>query len=268
MSSDEFGEMLDREAILAGGAPAKRANTVLFLIESRTAQLTAQSRQAMEGFPPQETAEEREGLAFLETFAQGSEPPLRSTIRDLERYAPQWAPLVPRNPRVQAAVAHRLAEKYEFTHETAPGIWEALGLDEAAVQQAYQRLSEERFLLRLRYGDARPIEIGGDKPIPLDDPDSVFVVASGRVDVFSTQADEGQTMGPRRHLCRIEAGQALFGMDLSRTEGFRVLAVGVADTALLELRRPKLLELARDPELRRSGESTCWKAGWRTCPPR
>ena len=60
MSSDEFGELLDREAILAGGAPAKRANTVLFLIESRTAQLTAQSRQAMEGFPPQETAEERE----------------------------------------------------------------------------------------------------------------------------------------------------------------------------------------------------------------
>ena len=66
--------------------------------------------------------------------------------------------------------------------------------------------------------------------------------------VFSTQADVGQTMGPRRHLCRIEAGGALFGMDLSHaTEGFRMLAVGVADTVLLELRRPKLLQLAKDP---------------------
>ena len=67
----------------------------------------------------------------------------------------------------------------------------------------------------------------------------VFVVVSGKVDVFSTQADVGQTMGPRSHLCRIETGQAMFGMDLSHaTEGFRILAVGVADTVLLELKRP------------------------------
>ena len=54
----------------------------------------------------------------------------------------------------------------------------------------------------------------------------------------------GTNAVPRRHLCRIETGQALFGMDLDRaTEGFRILAVGVADTILLELRRPKLVEL-------------------------
>ncbi len=107
---------------------------------------------------------------------------------------------------------------------------------------------DQRFLLRLRYEDARQIETRGNKPIPLDDPDLVFVVGSGKVDVFSTQADAGQTMGPRRHLCRVEAGQAMFGMDLGHaTEGFRMLAVGVAETVLLELRRPKLLELAKDP---------------------
>ena len=106
---------------------------------------------------------------------------------------------------------------------------------------------EQEWLLRLRYLEGRPIEAGGDRPVLLDDPDSVFVVTSGRVDVFSTQADVGQTMGPRRHLCRIEAGQALFGMDLkSSPEGFRVLAVGVADTVLMELRLSKLLELAQD----------------------
>jgi len=107
---------------------------------------------------------------------------------------------------------------------------------------------EQQWLLSLRYRDARPIEAGGDRPISLDDPDAIFVVSSGKVDVFSTQADVGQTMGPRRHLCRIEAGQLLFGMDLSQaTDGFRMVAVGVADTVLLELRRPKFLELAEDP---------------------
>ena len=63
----------------------------------------------------------------------------------------------------------------------------------------------------------------------------------------SRRTDVGKTW-TRRHLCRIEAGQAMFGMDLGyASEGFRMLAVGVADTVLLELGRPKLLELARDP---------------------
>jgi amino acid permease len=136
---DEFGGLLDRETVLAGGVPAKRANTLLFLIESRTAHLMVRSRQAMELFLTQESAQQRD-LAFLEAFALGSEPPLRPTIRDLERYAPQWAPLVPENPRVQAALAQRLGEKYQFTYQTVPNIRMALGLDNAVVQQAYERL--------------------------------------------------------------------------------------------------------------------------------
>ena len=138
MSSEEFEGLLDRETVLAG-LPARRANTLLFLIESRTAHLVARSRQAMERYLSQEGAEERE-LVFLEAFALGNEPPLRPTIQDLERYAPQWAPLVSENPRVQAAVAHRLGEKYQFTYQMVPGIREALGLDDAGVRQAYQRL--------------------------------------------------------------------------------------------------------------------------------
>lgn len=138
-SDDEFGGFLDRETVLAGGVPAKRANTLLFLIENRTAHLMAQSRQAVEPFLTQQAAEERE-LAFFEAFSLGNEPPLRPKIQDLERYAPQWASLVPENPRVRAAVAHRLGEKYEFTYRTTPNVRAALGLDDAPVRQAYQRL--------------------------------------------------------------------------------------------------------------------------------
>ncbi len=135
-SDDEFGGLLDRESVLAG-APARRANTALFLIENRTAQLVARSRLDADLFTTQEG--ERE-LAFLEAFALGREPILRPTIQDVERHASGWAYLVPENPRLQAAVAHLLGQKYTFTSRAVPGIRAALGLDVEAVQLAYRRL--------------------------------------------------------------------------------------------------------------------------------
>jgi hypothetical protein len=136
-SDDEFGGLLDRESVLAGGVPGRRANTILYLIESRTAQLVDRSRLDADLFTTQEG--ERE-LAFLEAFALGREPTLRPTIQDVERHAPGWAYLVPENPRLQAAVAHRLGQKYKFTSRAVPGIRSALGLDSEAVQLAHRRL--------------------------------------------------------------------------------------------------------------------------------
>jgi amino acid permease len=143
MSSEEF-ELLTREDVLDGlfGGHTRAASGLLLAIESRTAHLVAQAKQAMERFLTEEAAEQRES-AFLEALALGREPPLRPTIQDLERYAPQWSSLVSENPRVQAAVAHLLGQKYEFTYEAVPGIRAALGLDEEAVQQAYRRLYRE-----------------------------------------------------------------------------------------------------------------------------
>ena len=117
-----------------GGLPAGRARTLLFLIESRTAHLVARSRQAMELAVGDVAARERD-LAFLEAFTLGREPPLRPSMQDLERYAPQWADLVPANPRLCAALAHLLGEKYVFTRQAVPGIRAVLGLDTEPVQQ-------------------------------------------------------------------------------------------------------------------------------------
>lgn len=130
-------EFISREEIL-GGLPAKRASTLLFAIESRTAHCVAISRQAMELYLTDEAAEERD-LAFLQAIAQGRDP-LPQKIQGLERYAPKWALLVPDNPRVRAALAQLLGKKYNFTPHSVPGIRAALGLDEEAVQQAYQDL--------------------------------------------------------------------------------------------------------------------------------
>ncbi|HYY87415.1 MAG TPA: aromatic amino acid transport family protein [Chloroflexota bacterium] len=131
-------DLLTREEVL-GGLPARRAQALLYLIESHTARLMAQSREATEWFLTEDARRERD-LAFLEAFALGKEPPLRPAIQDVERHATGWAHLVPDNPQLRAAVAHRLGQKYVFTAKSVPGLRAALSLDAEAVQRAYQRL--------------------------------------------------------------------------------------------------------------------------------
>ncbi|MGA2789552.1 MAG: aromatic amino acid transport family protein [Candidatus Bathyarchaeia archaeon] len=127
-----------REELLQGFS-AKRASTLLFAIESWTAQHKAKSRQMMERFLTQDAADER-NLAFLEALALGREPPMRPTIQDLERYAPQWAFLVPDSPKIRAALAHILGKKYRPTRQAVPGIRAVLGLDGDQVQRTYRQM--------------------------------------------------------------------------------------------------------------------------------
>ena len=138
MAEDAFAELFDRERLL-GGLPARRANTLLFLIESRTARLAAQDRVVMQRFVTSDSAEARE-LEFIEAFALGREPPVRPTVQDLERYAPQWASLVAHNPRVQAALALRMSEKYRLVRGRVDGVAAALGLGDPRVAGAFESL--------------------------------------------------------------------------------------------------------------------------------
>src|SRR5439155_17843851 len=117
---------------------AKQARLLLFQIESRTAYLMMQSRRAVDRYLTEETAEQQE-LAFFEALAEGRQPPVRPTMRDLERYAPHWQSLIPPNRTLQAALAHVLGQKYRFAQRDIPHIREAVGLDTEGVQQAFQR---------------------------------------------------------------------------------------------------------------------------------
>jgi hypothetical protein len=131
------GELFTRDEAL-GGLPARRAATLLFLIESRTAHLADQARRAGDFLASEEASRERD-LAFFEAFSAGREPPVAPTVRDLERHAARWAPLVPPSPGLRAALAHLLGRKYTFTRRAVPGIRQALGLDDDAVGHAYRR---------------------------------------------------------------------------------------------------------------------------------
>src|SRR5512136_988551 len=143
VSSDDDG-LVSREELLQGRlAPGRRANFVLYAIESRTAQLVTLSQEATALYLTKKAAEERES-AFLEALAARRDLPVPPTIQDLERYAPHWANLASgAHPRLRAALAHALGSKYTFTHESVPGIRTALGLDENVVQRVYERLYTE-----------------------------------------------------------------------------------------------------------------------------
>ena len=115
-----MSEFFSREELL-GGLPARRASTLLFAIESRAAQLAVQSRQAAAGYVTEVTAAEQE-RAFLFAIRQERDLPVEPTIQDLERYAPQWASLVPPDPGLRVAVARLIGEKYRLPYAQVPAL--------------------------------------------------------------------------------------------------------------------------------------------------
>jgi len=124
------------------GMPSRQAGTILFAIEGRTAQLVSLSRQALASYQTEKTVAEKE-QAFLAAIAQGRELPLHPTIRDIERFAPEWASLVPSDDRQRAALARKLGEKYRFRSQDVPALRKALGLKAAGVAQAFERLFQQ-----------------------------------------------------------------------------------------------------------------------------
>lgn len=72
------------------GFSARWARLLLFQIESRTAYLMIQSRRTVSHYLTEEGAEQQD-FAFFEARANGRQPPVRATIRDLERYVDSLA---------------------------------------------------------------------------------------------------------------------------------------------------------------------------------
>jgi Transmembrane amino acid transporter protein len=132
----EASPMFSRESVL-GGLPARRASTLLFAIESRTAILSLRARTAMARFETERTAADREGL-LLAALAGGRAQAVHLTIQDLDRHARHWADLVPPDPELRAAVLSRIIEKYRLPSR-AGQLRSVLGAHDAAVENAYRR---------------------------------------------------------------------------------------------------------------------------------
>ena len=118
-------EFLSRDEVL-GGLPARRAHTLLFLIERESA-LHASEREVGTMALLGERSAEGRSLAWIEAFALRGEVPRTPSIREIEAAADRWAPLVPDSPEVRAAVFRLLTEHHRLQARHVPGIRAALG---------------------------------------------------------------------------------------------------------------------------------------------
>lgn len=110
---------------------------------------------------------------------------------------------------------------------------------------------EELFLLHLRYKAALYEQLGNNTPILLNAPDNCWVVYAGWVDIFAIPLREGQLDGVRKHLFRVKAGQAIFGMGLSENgNGFGLIAVGSNNASMLKVSLNMLYKLSEDEEMK------------------
>jgi hypothetical protein len=128
---------LSRDEVLAG-LPARRARTLVYLIETAAARSRANREVGTMALLGERSAESRE-LAWLEAFALGKDPPRRPTVQEVEASTGSWASLVPRSAEVRAAAARLLAERYRLDRRRVAGIRAALTLDSEEVAAAFER---------------------------------------------------------------------------------------------------------------------------------
>lgn len=97
--------------------------------------------------------------------------------------------------------------------------------------------------------DGRPREAGGNAPLLLEDPDEVWWVEEGRVDVFAVDVVDDRAQGPRDYLFTVEEGRLLFGMEPPWAAEMGLLAVGNVGTRVRGLSMERFRTLAdQDPE--------------------
>ncbi|PWT94366.1 MAG: hypothetical protein C5B54_00135, partial [Acidobacteria bacterium] len=74
-------------------------------------------------------------------------------------------------------------------------------------------------------------EVGGNTPFLLNEPESVWSVVSGTIEVFTVRVMDGQPSGTRYHFFTATIGDLLFGMDLERLgQGLGFLCAPVVGT--------------------------------------
>src|SRR5262249_52322002 len=99
--------------------------------------------------------------------------------------------------------------------------------------------------------EGTPRDVTGNSPLPLDQPDSVWLIVSGRVDLFAVHTREGQPVGARIHLCRLDSGQLLLGHGVGPAAAM-VRAVGLPGSKVLQLPGVRLRELSADASMAES----------------
>jgi NHLM bacteriocin system ABC transporter peptidase/ATP-binding protein/NHLM bacteriocin system ABC transporter ATP-binding protein len=119
-----------------------------------------------------------------------------------------------------------------------------------AYRAGVDNLASPMFLIEELLPYSQPAETAANRPLPLDDPEAVWWITSGQVDVFFTLQGLGGEPGRRRHLCRVEEGGSIFSLSGVRGHsGGGLLAVGVGTAHLLKFARGDLIRLSFEENL-------------------
>lgn len=131
--------LFSRESMLRN-LPTKRAERLLFFIEIRTAYMMTQSWQAIEILQNHQDhiRQSRDIFQFYQFKSRDESVDIKSS--DLERYAPHWQSLLPDNPKLKAAIAKLMGDRYPLIYDEVPQIRAALGMDTEAVGSAFHSL--------------------------------------------------------------------------------------------------------------------------------
>jgi hypothetical protein len=151
-------QLFTREEALSG-FPTRRARTLLFVLEARAAYLSSRTKiTTMLVSAPEltvwmpilageealiDTDLDKNVDALFRAFEQERDGDAPPGIVQLERYAPQWANLVPNTPRLRAALVRLIAQKYRLVRNEIPDLRIALGMDDMEVKSAYEQLYGE-----------------------------------------------------------------------------------------------------------------------------
>ena len=94
--------------------------------------------------------------------------------------------------------------------------------------------NEELLGLVTQHGER--VDVSGNNPFLIDDPNHLWVVTEGRVEIFVVAVDDHQPAGARTHFVTRDPGECLFGMDLDTYGmGSGYLAVGVIGTVVYKI---------------------------------
>ena len=94
------------------------------------------------------------------------------------------------------------------------------------------------------------VELSGLNPLLIEDPEAVYLVERGRVELFTVPIEAREPAGHRAHFIGIGVGDLLFGMALQEALGAAFLAVGRLGTVAWRVQRKALMSLSNDPTLR------------------
>jgi ATP-binding cassette subfamily C protein len=91
------------------------------------------------------------------------------------------------------------------------------------------------------------VRMGANQPIRLDREDCAFLVATGKIDLFSVTIETDRLVGARNFFCRVETGQLVFGLRNGESPGpIGILAVPVQDTELIRIDLTDLKSVSLD----------------------